>query len=425
MKRRHRSHYARPWLVWLLVLLCALPASAQSVDLRQDLARAQPQIGFTRTPAEDQPTFLPDESYRLGAGDQLQVLIWNERLNLAYDFTVNPQGEILIPRVGVIQAGGQTITALEQQILAQAMSLQRERVQVRVLLKQFRRVRVLVTGYVQRPGYYQVYWGTPLLEALRRAGGVRDNGSVRRIRLTGADARSREIDLFQFHFEGQSGANPVLSGGEQIHVPAIAARVAVLGEVQQPGVYEILPGERPDEVLRWAGGLKPTADPAGLQRWAGGLDQPGAPALEAVAPATTLQGADVLYAGTRRIELAEQAILIQGQVRQAGPQVWRRGLTLLDALEAAGGALQTADLGAVRLSRRTDPAEPSARRETTINLQAFLAGESAANPELEPDDVITVPETFFNIRNVTELTTLILSTLGIVSVVINLSRGGQ
>src|SRR5687768_2749832 len=66
----------RTLLIWLLVLLCAAaPVYGQNVDLRQDLARAQPQIGFTRTAPEDQPTFLPDESYLLGAGDQIQVLI--------------------------------------------------------------------------------------------------------------------------------------------------------------------------------------------------------------------------------------------------------------------------------------------------------------------------------------------------------------
>lgn len=410
-------------LASLLVWFQFSPAWAQ--NLQQDLARAQTQLGFTRTPPEDQPVFEPDQSYQLGAGDQLSLQIWGERLNLAYELTVNPQGEILVPRLGLFEARKQTINQLEQQILKRTQSLQRESLQVRVFLRQLRRVRVLVTGYVQRPGYYQVYWGTPLLEALRRAGGVRDNGSVRQIRLSSAqNPKGQLLDLFDFHFAGQLQANPALSGGEQIHVPALAQRVAVLGEVQQPGLYEIQPDDSVETLLKWAGGLKATADPAGLQLWKQGLDQGGVAQLQPLQSTQSLQNGDILYAGLRKLELSEQNLLIQGQVRQPGPLVWRKGLRLMDAIEQAGGTLATADLGSLHLSRQT----PQGRQERVINFQDYLSGQGDAaqnNPELLPDDVILVPESFWNIRNVTELTTLVLSTLGIVSVVINLSRGGQ
>ena len=114
-------------------------------------------------------------------------------------------------------------------------------------------------------------------------------------------------------------------------------------------------------------------------------------------------------------------VLLQGQLRQPGPQAWRRGMTLLDALELAGGALPGADLGSVRLSRQGPQGQ---RSEQTLDLQAWLKGDNAAgNPPLEPDDVVSVNESFFNVRTITELTTLVLTTLGIVSVVVNLSRG--
>lgn len=418
-----KRHLTLRLLIGLLLWTWLTPAWGQ--NLQPALEQAQPQLGFTRVPPEDGPVREPDASYPLGPGDQISLLIWNERLNLAYDLTVNPQGEILVPRIGVFKVRGMALSQLEQDVLARAMSLQRDTVQVRVLLRQIRRVRVLITGYVLRPGYYQVYWGTPLLEALRRAGGVRDNGSVRQIRLTSANQQNRSIDLFDFHFEGLPAANPILTGDEQIHVPPIERRVAVLGEVQQPGLYEILPGDSAEEVLRWAGSLKPTADPSGLQLWNGGLERGGEANLQPAGPTSTLQGGDVLYAGARKLALTEQSLLIQGLIRQPGPQVWRRGLTLLDAIELAGGAQPTADLSAVRISRMTE----TGRRELPVNLQAFLSGQNTqtetGNPALEPDDVITIPESFFVIRNITELTTLIISALGIVSVVINLSRGNQ
>ncbi len=415
------SHMLTRLMICLLLWSWMTPVWAQ--NLQPALEQAQPQLGFTRVPPEEAPVREPDATYPLGPGDQVSLLIWNQHINLAYDLTVNPQGEVLVPRLGVFSVNGLTLAKLEQDVLTRAMSLQRETVQVRVLLRQIRRVRVLITGYVARPGYYQVYWGTPLLEALRRAGGVRDNGSVRQLRLSSSsNNQPRLIDLFDFHFDGIPAANPLLIGGEQIHVPPVERRVAVLGEVQQPGVYEVLPGDTTADLLRWAGSLKPTADPSGIQLWSGGLDRGGEASLQPAAASTSLQGGDVIYAGARKLAITEQNLLVQGMIRQPGPQGWRRGMSLLDAIELAGGAQPTADLGSIRISRMNS----EGRRELVVNLQAFLSGQNpAGNPELEPDDVISVPESFFVIRNITELTTLVISALGIVSVVINLSRGGQ
>lgn len=421
MRKRHRFALL---LIALLLWGWLAPAWAQSAppNLQSDLERAQPQLGFTRTPPEDLPARLPDARYKLGPGDSLSLVIWNEHLNLAYDLTLTPQGEALVPRLGIFAVAGLTIDQLEQEVLARASALQREKLQVRVVLRQIRRVQVLITGYVFKPGYYQILWGTPLLEALRRAGGVRDNGSVRQLRLTNAEGRQTTLDLFRFHFDGEAGANPILTGGEQIHVPDLNQRTVVLGEVQQPGLYEVLPGDTAADVLRWAGGLKATADPVGLRLWRGGLERSGEPELAQATSQSALGNGDVLYAGPRKLQLVQQQVLVQGQLRNPGPLAWRRGMTLLDAFEAAGGSLPAADLGAVHLSREGD--QPGQRVEQTIDLQAWLEGKNPqGNPELRPDDVISVNESFFNVRTITELTTLVLSTLGIVSVVVNLSRG--
>ncbi|MGV3523038.1 MAG: SLBB domain-containing protein [Candidatus Sericytochromatia bacterium] len=408
----------------LLLLIAGPSAWAQALpDMQQALERAQPQLSFTRTPPEEPLPPAPGPDYRLGPGDALSVVLWNPQINLSYELGVNPQGQILIPRVGVLVAEGLSLAQVEQAIGNEVARIQRDRVQVRLFLRSVRKVQVLITGYVNRPGSYTLTWGTPLLEALRRAGGVRDNGSVRQLRFQRGSQR-QTLDLFRFHFDGLASDNPLLYGGEQIHVPAVDAQVAVIGEVQQAGLYEVLPGERLEQVLEWAGGLRPTADPDGLQRAPGALQPGRAVQLAPIAADAPVQAGDLVYVQPRVLASVNQNLLVQGQVRQPGPQVWRQGMTLLDALELAGGALATADLGAVRLSRLS----PEGRRELTVNLQAYLTGQTPENnPALQPDDVIMVPESFFNIRNISELTTLVLSTLGIVSVVFNLVNigGGQ
>ena len=414
-----RSRIIASLLIMTLLLIWGSPVLAQPNTLQQDLERAQAQLGFTRLPPNDSSAVQPDSSYVLGPGDQCTVLIWNDKINLSYELVVNPQGQVLVPRLGVFEVEGFTLMALEQMLLQRSERVQRDRVQVRTFLRQVRRVTVLITGYVQSPGYYQLSWGTPLLDALRRAGGVRDNGSVRQVRVQRQQTAPENLDLFRFHYQGDPAANPLLKGGEHIHVPPLNQRVAVLGEVHQAGLYEILPGERVSDLLTWAGGARAAADPEGLMLWPEGLQKEGSFQLQPISVETALGNGDILYLQSRKLQGLERSIFVHGQVRQPGPMTWRSGLSLLDLMQQAGGELPSADLGNVLISR----VDQGRRQQIQVDLKAYLSGQNPeGNPQLRPDDVVWVPETFWNIRNVTELTTLVLSTLGIVSVVVNLSQ---
>ncbi|MBF2052366.1 MAG: SLBB domain-containing protein [Candidatus Sericytochromatia bacterium] len=376
----------------------------------------QPQLAITRQPPDEQPLQQPGSDYRLASEDLLSLQLWNRQLNLSYELPVNAQGEIFVPRLGTLKLSGQTLTearAAVQQRLGTLQNTPQDPIQLALFLKSPRRIAVLLSGHVSRPGQYRLPWGTTLLEALRRAGGIRESGSVRQIQLNG-----QAIDLQRFYAQGQTQANPVLRSGAVIYVPPLSQRVAVLGEVQQPGIYEIQPGDTVAELLAWAGGTKTTAVPGQIQRWSAGLLQHKSQRLESVSPETLLGSGDILQIPARRLEAVNPQVFIRGQVRQAGAVNWREGLQLLDALQQAGGELNSADLGAVMISRQS----AQGRSELRVNLQAFLNGQSTeGNPLLQPGDAILIPESFFNVRNITELTTLILSTLGIVSVVINLS----
>lgn len=376
----------------------------------------QPQLAITRQPPDEQPLQQPGSDYRLASEDLLSLQLWNRQLNLSYELPVNAQGEIFVPRLGTLKVSGQTLAetrAAVQQRLGALQSTPQDPIQLALFLKAPRRIQVLLSGHVSRPGQYRMPWGTSLLEALRRAGGIRESGSVRQIQLNG-----QAFDLQRFYAQGQTQANPVLRSDAVIYVPSLSQRVAILGEVQQPGMYEIQPGETVAELLTWAGGTKTTAVPGQIQRWPAGLLQRETHPLESISASTALSSGDIVQIPARRLEAVNPQVFIRGQVRQAGAINWREGLQLLDALQQAGGELNSADLGAVTISRQS----AQGRSELRVNLQAFLNGQSSeGNPLLQPGDAILIPESFFNVRNITELTTLILSTLGIVSVVINLS----
>ncbi len=77
-------------------------------------------------------------------------------------------------------------------------------------------------------------------------------------------------------------------------------------------------------------------------------------------------------------------VSVMGEVKKPGTYWIKDGGTLLDALAAAGGPTQVANLKAIRISR------PSRRTSEVINLERVLVGEDTLRP-LEPGDVIMVP----------------------------------
>ena len=83
--------------------------------------------------------------------------------------------------------------------------------------------------------------------------------------------------------------------------------------------------------------------------------------------------------------------------------------------------MPSADLGAVKISRLQG--QNSQRVLKELNLQDWIQGKNKdGDQELLPGDIVFIPETFFSVKNIMELTTLVVGALGIVSVVINLSR---
>lgn len=413
-------------IAWVLALCLGwLAGPGYTADALNDINKAlelvQPQVQFTRVPPPVQDRYIPEgevlTQFYLGVGDALELHIWNQRLNLSYPLLVNPEGHVFIPRLGHFSAAGLTTTALQQQIAAKIRQVQPEAVHMSLLLSRIRTIKIMVSGHVNNPGYYHLLWGSRLLEVLQRAGGVRDNGSIRQIELRRNDQVQR-LDLYRFHYQGELAFNPHLTGGEHIHVPSLGPHVALLGQINQPGLYEIMPGEHLPQLLQLTGGLKPSADREHLTVWQKGLKQ-NTPRLETrdMNSLWPLEDGDVLYIQPRKLPVEENLVYIYGQVRQPGAIAYKQGLTLSDCLKQAGGPLDKADLATLRLTRQ----KQGHYETTTFNLQALLLdGHTSHDPIMMPGDILFVPEGFFAIRNINELTTLVLSSLGIVSVVLNL-----
>jgi polysaccharide export outer membrane protein len=112
----------------------------------------------------------PDqESYRLGAGDQVRIIVVGED-NLTGEFRVNDSGNIALPLVGAVHAEGLTSGGLETAVAA---ALRRGKLisnpSVAVEIIAYRPIYVL--GEVNKPGQYPYQPGMTVVTAVAVAGG--------------------------------------------------------------------------------------------------------------------------------------------------------------------------------------------------------------------------------------------------------------
>jgi protein involved in polysaccharide export with SLBB domain len=134
---------------------------------------------------------------------------------------------------------------------------------------------VYIKGEVANPGRYPLGENMHIADLLSAAGGPKrsadlKNGDLTRYHTVSGAAPTgehRRVDLSAaFH---DANLNFPLKDGDVLTLPQLAgwndlgASVTITGEVKNPGVFGIRPGEHLSSVLKRAGGLLPTAYPQG------------------------------------------------------------------------------------------------------------------------------------------------------------------
>jgi polysaccharide export outer membrane protein len=140
-----------------------------------------------------------NQSYRLGGGDQVRIITFGED-QLTGDFRVDDRGNIALPLLGAVKAGGLTPEQLSASISAELRRrklLQDPSVAAEVVAYR----PVFVLGEVAKPGQYSFQPGMTMLTTVAVAGGftyrgVQDYASV--VRTTGDKAAEGKITPLSF-----------------------------------------------------------------------------------------------------------------------------------------------------------------------------------------------------------------------------------
>jgi polysaccharide biosynthesis/export protein len=163
--------------------------------------------------------------------------------------------------------------------------------------------------------------------------------------------------------------------------------VAVLGEVQKPGVYPLLGPHHLFDVLSFAGGMTPKAGSEVTITHHDRPDQPKNVTLAGDVAKSNASNVEILPGDTVVVSKAG-IVYVVGDVKSPAGVVMETGseMTVVKAIAMAGGANPTAALNSGKIIRRT----PQGPQEIPIQLKQILSAK-AADPKLEAEDIVFVP----------------------------------
>jgi polysaccharide export outer membrane protein len=160
------------WRAWACAIACVMLAGCETQQ-----APPLPQAG--------------GGMYRLNTGDTVRVLVYNQP-SLSNDFTVNDDGTISFPMVGIVKARGQSVQDLEHDLYNRLNDGILVKPGVSVQLSQAR--PIFVVGEVGKPGQYPYVAKLNVLGAVAAAGGFTVRADRTRVTVVRAVQQDRPTE---------------------------------------------------------------------------------------------------------------------------------------------------------------------------------------------------------------------------------------
>jgi polysaccharide biosynthesis/export protein len=189
--------------------------------------------------------FAEASSYRLKAGDTLDVNVWQDQ-KLNRQVLVGPDGYISFPLAGQLRAGGKTVDAVGNELQARLQKQYVDKIDVTVSIASIKEIppppeepagppppppidpSFYATGEVAKPGKYSFNVATNLLQGIAMAGGLGPFAAERRIKLR---RKENGVEtLYEFDYDAFTSGKD-LSGNMRLH----AGDVII---VPEKGIFE-------------------------------------------------------------------------------------------------------------------------------------------------------------------------------------------
>ncbi len=245
-----------------------LPATPVSKDTLSSL-QEEDYFGydiFTNNPAANQFAMVGniDPGYIIGPGDEIRLYLWGES-ELQFEGKVDINGNLFVPDIGQIFVSGvsydQLNTRLKQYLsrFYSGLTSDPPNIFLDVSLSKLRPIRIVMMGESNNPGSHLMTSFATVVNSLYASGGVKTSGSLREIKVFRNNKPLATIDFYDYLTTGKVSDDVRLVSNDVVFIKTRMSSIKLFGEVNQAGIFELKPGEGIRDLVRFAGGLKPTA----------------------------------------------------------------------------------------------------------------------------------------------------------------------
>lgn len=318
------------------------------------------------------------EQYLVGPGDVFSFNIWGALEKHVY-LPVLPEGKLLIPSVGEIDASGQTLRQVQETVKDKS-SDSYENCEVSLTLAALRYFRIHVAGEVKFPGTFIAQAVDRVSEMIVEAGGVTERAWKGAIEIRHIDGSKDLFNLSQFEMEGDLTKDIYMQGGDVIHVPPVDLTkqyVFIEKDQEYAGVYQIASDEKLIDFITRIRALKRNTDLSKIvvERSARKDTEYISPFLrpDSLSFNFTLQSGD-------HVILPSHYVYVKGAVRNPGAYPYVFNLTAKEYAGMAGGDYRAGNIKGV-------------------SVYHVRTGETEKGPNVivEAGDVVNLQQTF-NLR---------------------------
>ncbi|MCQ2170398.1 MAG: SLBB domain-containing protein [Bacteroidales bacterium] len=352
-------------------------------------------FGKNKLSFEPNVNMATPRDYVLGPGDEVIIDVWGVN-EASIRQKISPEGRIIISQSGPVMLAGLTIDQAEKKlrkVLSAKYSLNGPDAasQMSLTLGNIRSILVHVMGEVKMPGTYRLSSLSSVFNALHFAGGITDIGSVRNIAVSRNGEVISTVDLYSMIFDGRKVGNVSLKDEDIIIVPPYLALVETDGGFKRPMYYEVLPGDKVSDIVKFTGGFLSAAydKEVMVQHRNGTKGDVHSVSRDNFANVEVRDGDIITAYVNEQRTLYANMVQVKGCVSRPGTYELGGGIaTLRQLVERAGGPLEEAFLTRAQLVRE----QPDRQLEIkAVPLGAILEGK-AEDIILRPNDVLIVSD---------------------------------
>lgn len=329
-------------------------------------------------------------NYVLGPDDELLVTVYGVQ-EYTGELLVSDEGNINVPNVGQIRVAGLTIEAATQKLKTVMGNsvypyLKNGGSKLSVTLNKIRSIKVTVIG-ANRPGNYTLSSLSTVFNALYVAGGPTEFGSFREIELVRNNKVERKIDLYRMLLKGDQSDNIGLKDNDVIRIPAYKKRVELQGQVKRPGIFEVLPGERFQNILEFASGFTDTAYTAIVKAFQNSDRERRVKDVSASEYQQYQPESGDVFVVSKILNRFQNRVKINGAVFRPDVYELTSGLTVAELIRKADGLKEDAYTGRAQILRLQDDLRKSI---LSFDIRKALSGDAAHNLALKREDEILI-----------------------------------